>query len=648
MSAIAAQPVGNEAAQGGISGLGFWRYRTEIVAPPASGQIRFDNADPELASEFYLHEVNSNGTDVSGFLALVATGAVFYIQLQGDSGRYIIVEVGLPVDQGVYWEFPITQIVQNGTDFNQNNSVGVFVTQPGAGLATTLQAAYNAAPGVPQISVNATPDPVTIDATVAGDIFQVRSVANSQLFGISTTQALITDVPLTISGALSPAGNAIVATDVFTTGAPFIGGVMLSNGTIDYDNGVFIWALLQEGKTYRALADPGFAAFTLFNALSPIVNGGSFDLVQAIVLNAGVSHQRITAGTSSTNGQIGISFSPSIRAAVSGAVMNRISARAVVLQPVWNTNNILSVVDLGEMTGLYVTAASQQLFGQSLGTELIGPYYGISFQNITNATAGRDTTVVRSLLTAGADNWFLDNIGGATSDFGGGSIVNANIVQVLSDSFGISLGAAGGDLQLLWDGSQGVFNPIIGDNLELVFAAGSHVFTSPNFLGSGAEVRFGFDTFAFGQTGVVGNQVGLFVANTRTVGVAGGWSDFLLTQAGNVDLDGNAMSQVFGWTINAPSITLSGGSAVDTGALLLGGNVNQGTNRYGMLILSNPTGGTINEALRILTGRTRTADFFHDGTNLGFYSTTPIAQQVAVPVNIASVHAALVALGLIT
>lgn len=41
-------------------------------------------------------------------------------------------------------------------------------------------------------------------------------------------------------------------------------------------------------------------------------------------------------------------------------------------------------------------------------------------------------------------------------------------------------------------------------------------------------------------------------------------------------------------------------------------------------------------------------DINHDGTNVGFYATAPIAQQTGVAVSDAAIHAALVALGLIT
>lgn len=72
-----------------------------------------------------------------------------------------------------------------------------------------------------------------------------------------------------------------------------------------------------------------------------------------------------------------------------------------------------------------------------------------------------------------------------------------------------------------------------------------------------------------------------------------------------------------------------------------------GTNNYGIFI-NTPT-GTIADAIHVVGGRTFAGgDFQHSGTNLGFYSIAAIAQQTGVAVTEAAIHAALVALGLIT
>ena len=97
----------------------------------------------------------------------------------------------------------------------------------------------------------------------------------------------------------------------------------------------------------------------------------------------------------------------------------------------------------------------------------------------------------------------------------------------------------------------------------------------------------------------------MFVTPTRTVSVGGEWSDFLLTQAGNITVDA-AMGLVAGWTINAPSITLGTGSVTTGCGLNVGGNPNQGTNRIGVRIISNPTGGGgVNAALWVTAGRSQ-------------------------------------------
>jgi len=56
------------------------------------------------------------------------------------------------------------------------------------------------------------------------------------------------------------------------------------------------------------------------------------------------------------------------------------------------------------------------------------------------------------------------------------------------------------------------------------------------------------------------------------VAVAGGWADFLLTQAGNLDINGFAMSDVSAWVINAISLdALGGGSISEISTLRIGG-----------------------------------------------------------------------------
>lgn len=111
-----------------VSGLGIWRYRTEITAPPASGQIRFNNADVSLATEFYLHETTDESTDVSSFLELLLQdGAVLYIQDKTDAANHTIIEISSSVDSGAYRTYGIQDLSESGVEPAQNTQV-ILVT----------------------------------------------------------------------------------------------------------------------------------------------------------------------------------------------------------------------------------------------------------------------------------------------------------------------------------------------------------------------------------------------------------------------------------------------------------------------------------------------------------------------------------------
>ena len=126
-------------APAGHVGLGNWKYRTEISPPPATGQIRFNNVDPELATFLWISETTADGTDVSGFLGLLGPGDLIYIQDQSDADTFITIEILTNVDQGNYREIAINQSLAQGQPISQNTAVALIVS--GAG-ATSNNATY--------------------------------------------------------------------------------------------------------------------------------------------------------------------------------------------------------------------------------------------------------------------------------------------------------------------------------------------------------------------------------------------------------------------------------------------------------------------------------------------------------------------------
>lgn len=117
-----------------ITGLGIWRYRTETTAPPSSGQIRFDDADIGAATEFYLHETNDNGSDVSAFLDLLMTEAsVLYIQDRSDATKYVLIELGTSSDDGTYRTYQIADILEGSGGEPSQNAAVTLITSSGSG-----------------------------------------------------------------------------------------------------------------------------------------------------------------------------------------------------------------------------------------------------------------------------------------------------------------------------------------------------------------------------------------------------------------------------------------------------------------------------------------------------------------------------------
>lgn len=122
-----------------ITGLGIWRFRTEITEPPASGQIRFNNATIESATEIFLHETNADGTDMANFLAQLGVGSFLYIQERSESENFIVVQISSNTDSGAYVTLGIDQVESQGDKPAQNSEVSIVATgDPSPAVVTVL------------------------------------------------------------------------------------------------------------------------------------------------------------------------------------------------------------------------------------------------------------------------------------------------------------------------------------------------------------------------------------------------------------------------------------------------------------------------------------------------------------------------------
>jgi hypothetical protein len=123
------------AGTAGFSGLGTWRHRTETATPPGSGQIRFDNADPLLATEIFVHETNVGSSDMGNFLGLLTSGSLLFLQDKSNAANFFVIEISSNTDSGVYRTFGINNIVLQGTEPTQNQAMLLIVSESGSGAA---------------------------------------------------------------------------------------------------------------------------------------------------------------------------------------------------------------------------------------------------------------------------------------------------------------------------------------------------------------------------------------------------------------------------------------------------------------------------------------------------------------------------------
>lgn len=169
----------------GFIGLGLWRYRTEITNNPASGRLQFDDTTVDDATELYVNVTNDGGTDLTVFLQKIISGDFIYIQDQGNSTKFILVEVGNSVLSSGVFIFPILTVESQGAAITNNTTVAFVTSHSGAGAG---------AGGVIQSGV---------DEILDGETFTIQARRQSILSGllsIAGTGCLIIEGTLVLLG----------------------------------------------------------------------------------------------------------------------------------------------------------------------------------------------------------------------------------------------------------------------------------------------------------------------------------------------------------------------------------------------------------------------------------------------------------------
>lgn len=465
----------------------------------------------------------------------------------------------------------------------------VVIGSPGSGAGqTTLQRAYENSGGVnPMIQLAIADGTLTIrdDATPLADMFALQNNAGTAFlradatifdYGLNGNRGyelqldptgregirFLPDGRTQTTTALVGAAitwDSLVIADI-PGGAPFgndtAPAMIASLGECRFDDPAFLFATSLLFNQATTLSANGFnlgPVYTMVNQPTVRnVGGGSVTTSQA---NAVRSQFRVGPNTSG-------------------------NMTVVSHEPFFATALIDATVGTASITTCNYFAPKAPTFtaGGTIGT--------LNVMDIPNIPAAGITTL-RGINSAMNNGTFINHTGTAESDFFGQ-------INFPNEVIGITYGSSG-------DWSEG-------------YAAGDYKFEEQN-VGPGGQFRKDFpaagrmrmdwdvdteltvncvDGFSLGaQLGGNGNTFGAFVtAANRQAGIAGEWSDFLLTQGGNLDVNGFALSNVSAWTINAINATLSGGSITNNAVLRVAGNPDNATNRYGLWIQSNPSGGS--------------------------------------------------------
>ena len=93
---------------GGTVGHATYTHNSTLTEPPATGQIRFNNASQPAATKVWVSQNDEDGMDVSIGLAKILAGHQMYIQDYDNAANWIKYNVTAVSDDGAYYDFTVT------------------------------------------------------------------------------------------------------------------------------------------------------------------------------------------------------------------------------------------------------------------------------------------------------------------------------------------------------------------------------------------------------------------------------------------------------------------------------------------------------------------------------------------------------------
>ena len=106
-----------------------YTFKTDVGPLPGTGQIQLNNADPSLATEMYVNEVDGNGADISLFLEYLTVGSWCNLGDRDDyQARHTSWDVtAATVENGTVWTVPLELFETVGGGFSNNEKVNLVL-----------------------------------------------------------------------------------------------------------------------------------------------------------------------------------------------------------------------------------------------------------------------------------------------------------------------------------------------------------------------------------------------------------------------------------------------------------------------------------------------------------------------------------------
>lgn len=122
---------------GDTNGIGKWEYVTNTLAPPLTGEIRFDNATIGSATNLYVFDTDNDGVDKGSILNILSANDYFYIQQVDNVNNFALVEFSSVTDNTTYVTYGINSITVVGSFSASDKFFIVPISKGGGGGSNT-------------------------------------------------------------------------------------------------------------------------------------------------------------------------------------------------------------------------------------------------------------------------------------------------------------------------------------------------------------------------------------------------------------------------------------------------------------------------------------------------------------------------------